>query len=86
MSDIVERLRAACDGHPHALVEWPHRVLHEAADTIEILTENDEMKGDFIAQLGDERAKRQEIIGRLSRPDSTDETHQNSISTQGEIT
>lgn len=32
---LVERLRAACDGHPHAKIPWPHRVLHEAADRIE---------------------------------------------------
>ncbi len=32
--DIVGRLRSACDGHPHAKIEWPHRILHEAADEI----------------------------------------------------
>lgn len=37
MSDIAERLRAACNGHPHAKIPWPHRVLHEAADEIERL-------------------------------------------------
>jgi hypothetical protein len=37
MSDIVERLRQACNGHPAAKIPWPHRVLHEAAATIEAL-------------------------------------------------
>lgn len=35
MADLVERLRAACNGHPHAKIEWPHRILHEAADALE---------------------------------------------------
>lgn len=35
MDDIVERLRAACVGHPNARIPWPHRMLHEAADTID---------------------------------------------------
>ena len=34
MTDIVERLRASCVGHPIAEVPWPHRILHEAADEI----------------------------------------------------
>ena len=32
---LTERLRAACNGHPHAKIPWPHRILHEAADAIE---------------------------------------------------
>lgn len=35
--DIAERLRKACNGHPHAKVPWPHRLLHEAANSIEAL-------------------------------------------------
>ena len=27
---LVERLREACTGHPHAKIEWPHRLLHDA--------------------------------------------------------
>ena len=34
--DIVERLRGSCVGTP-AKIEWPHRLLHEAADEIEQL-------------------------------------------------
>lgn len=37
MTDIVARLRAACNGYPHAEIAWPHRLLHEAADKIEHL-------------------------------------------------
>lgn len=32
--DLPDRLREACDGHPHAKIPWPHRLLHEAADEI----------------------------------------------------
>lgn len=37
-SELAKRLRKACNGHPHALIPWPHRILHEAADEIERLT------------------------------------------------
>lgn len=33
-TDIIERLREACVGHPDARVPWPHRVLHDAIDEI----------------------------------------------------
>jgi hypothetical protein len=36
MMDIAEKLRGACVGKP-AVIQWPHRVLHEAADEIERL-------------------------------------------------
>ena len=39
MTDIVEKLKDACNGHPDAVIPWPHRVLHEAADEIERLRE-----------------------------------------------
>lgn len=32
--DIVERLNDHCVGHPHAKIEWPHRLLHDARDEI----------------------------------------------------
>ena len=35
MMQLVVRLREACNGHPHAKIPWPHRILHEAADEIE---------------------------------------------------
>jgi hypothetical protein len=35
--ELVARLRAACIGHPDAKIAWPHRLLHDAADTIEAL-------------------------------------------------
>lgn len=38
-ADLVDRLRGACDGHPYAKIEWPHRILHEAADEIGKLRE-----------------------------------------------
>jgi hypothetical protein len=36
-ADIVERLKAACIGHPHARISWPHRLLHDAIAEIEAL-------------------------------------------------
>lgn len=43
---LVERLRAACVGHPHAKIAWPHRILHEAAAEIESLrSRNAELEG-----------------------------------------
>ena len=32
--DIVVRLLEACNGHPHAKIKWPHRVLHDAVNAI----------------------------------------------------
>lgn len=32
--ELIERVRAACNGHPHAKIAWPHRILHEAADAL----------------------------------------------------
>ncbi len=37
MTDIVERLRESCVGHPTANIPWPHRLFHEAANEIERL-------------------------------------------------
>ncbi len=47
MSDLVERLRAACVGRP-AKIAWPHRILHEAADEIEKCWGNINTKADWI--------------------------------------
>lgn len=35
--DIKQRLLEACNGHPHAKIPWPHRLLHDARDYIEQL-------------------------------------------------
>ena len=35
--DILDRLKAACVGHPHARIAWPHRLLHDAIEEIESL-------------------------------------------------
>ncbi len=37
MSEIVDRLLAACHGHPNAEIPWPHRPLHRAREEIERL-------------------------------------------------
>lgn len=36
-ADIVEQINAACVGHPHARIPWPHRLLHDARSEIERL-------------------------------------------------
>ena len=38
MSDLIERLKDACVGKPHAKIAWPHRLLHDAAAEITRLT------------------------------------------------
>lgn len=40
--DIVDRLLAACNGHPYAKIRWPHRLLHDAAKVIKGLREKRE--------------------------------------------
>lgn len=37
MTDIKERLRAKCVGHPLTTIPWPHRLLHDALAEIERL-------------------------------------------------
>lgn len=36
--EICTRLLSACTGHPHALIPWPHRLLHDAVSHISDLT------------------------------------------------
>lgn len=48
-SDIVERLNAACVGHPHASIPWPHRLLHEAMGEIERLREVEDIRRQMLA-------------------------------------
>jgi len=36
--EICARLLSACTGHPHALIPWPHRLLHDAVAHISDLT------------------------------------------------
>lgn len=67
MSDIVERLRAACNGHPHAKIPWPHRVLHEGADEIERLREALIDARVFVVNYSDQRygAKAFEVAKKI---------------------
>ena len=32
--DILDRLKAACVGHPNSKIKWPHRLLHDAIQEI----------------------------------------------------
>jgi len=40
MDDILDRLKAACIGHPYAKIPWPHRLLHDTIDTASNSTES----------------------------------------------
>jgi hypothetical protein len=40
MTDIIERLKEACNGHPAAKIPWPHRLLHDAIAEIERLRDD----------------------------------------------
>jgi len=37
MTDIVERLKDKCNGHPFTKILWPHNLLHDAIAEIERL-------------------------------------------------
>lgn len=41
--DIIDQLRVACEGHPHAIIPWPHRMLHDAIAEIEKLRKRTEI-------------------------------------------
>lgn len=46
--DIVDRLKAACVGHPNASIPWPHRLLHDAIAEIE------KLRAVYVARPADE--------------------------------
>lgn len=52
-NDLPERLRDNCNGTP-ASIQWPHRILHEAAEEIEECWRNIGIKADWIVAKLDE--------------------------------
>lgn len=40
--DIVEKINSACVGHPHAMIPWPHHLLHDAVNEIQRLRAENE--------------------------------------------
>lgn len=50
---LVDRLRGACSGHPHATIAWPHRVLHEAAARIEQLERELAQRVDQVVRISE---------------------------------
>ncbi len=46
--EIRAKLLNACNGHPHAKIPWPHRILHEAEKEIGHLLE---INADLLAAL-----------------------------------
>ena len=64
MADLPERLRSGCVGYPDALVKWPHRLLHEAADEIERL------RFESAACLGEMRAAQRKLVEFKQSSDS----------------
>jgi regulator of replication initiation timing len=55
VADLVATLREHCIGHPHAKIAWPHRLLHDAATTLETLSSEN-------AALKQENEKLQEAL------------------------
>jgi hypothetical protein len=37
VEELRAELRAACEGHPHAKIPWPHRLLHKADEALEAI-------------------------------------------------
>lgn len=56
--EICARLLSACTGHPHALIPWPHRLLHDAVSHISDLTRR-------LAEAAAERAECQHELVTL---------------------
>lgn len=46
-AELIKRLREACNGHPNALIPWPHRLLHDAADALQAAIDAPEQPGGF---------------------------------------
>lgn len=46
MSELTDRLKAACNGHPSAKIAWPHNLLHDAIRELD-------RKDDLIKELVD---------------------------------
>jgi hypothetical protein len=56
-ADVVERLKAACIGHPNAKIAWPHRILHDASALIErLIAERDALKQALIPSVATKAA------------------------------
>ena len=60
---LIFRLRAACNGLPGAVIAWPHRILHEAAEELAAANAR-------IAELEARCAKYKAIIDRAPHHES----------------
>ena len=60
---LIVRLRAACNGLPGAVIAWPHRILHEAAEELAAANAR-------IAELEARCAKYKAIIDRAPHADT----------------
>ena len=64
MTELAERLKDACHGHPHAKIPWPHRILHEAAAAIERL--DHECQASMVT-IASERARAEAAEAKVER-------------------
>lgn len=45
VNEMIRRLKDACNGHPNALIPWPHRLLHDTISLLDRLAaENRELR------------------------------------------
>lgn len=65
-ADLVARLLEACNGHPHAKIPWPHRLLHEAVDAIRKMHAEIADYQELFEASKDVLAKQREVAGTFA--------------------
>ena len=58
---ITDKLRSAAYGHPIASIPWPHRLLHEAANTISELEAENQRLRNALKEIADGEIYPQEV-------------------------
>lgn len=76
MTDILDRLKEACNGHPHAKIEWPHRVLHAAIAEITTLRERVTNLLVYNNQFEQRAREAERVVRDLTTPRPLDDWHE----------
>ena len=58
---ITDKLRAASYGHPIVSIAWPHRLFHEAANTISELEAENQRLRNALKEIADGEIYPQEV-------------------------